>query len=60
MLTLRLTKITLRLIFVSLRLIILIPRFIKLAYKNRASPHLFDSHIFIENVKPFCKVFYFL
>ena len=59
--TLRLIIVTLRLIIVTLRLIILTLRFItKLARKNVVSPHLFESHIFIENVKPFYKVFYFL
>ena len=45
---------------VTLRLIILTLRFItKLARKNVASPYLFYFHTFIENVKPFCKVFCF-
>ena len=44
--TLRLMKITLRFITI-------------LARKNKASPYLFESHTFIENVKPFCKEFCF-
>ena len=46
---------------VTLRLIILTLRFITiLGRKNMVSPYLFESHIFIENVKPFCNVFCFL
>ena len=45
--TLRLMKITLRFITI-------------LARKNKASPYIFESHTFIENVKPFCKEFCFL
>ena len=50
----RLIIVTLKLMNVSLRLIILTLRFIViLARRNKVSPYLFDSHIFIENVKPF-------
>jgi hypothetical protein len=47
-------SVTLRLIFLTLRFIL------KIARKNVVSPHLFEYHTFIENVKPFYKVFCFL
>ena len=46
--------VTLRLIFLTLRFIII------LACKNEVSLYFSDPHIFIENVKPIKKVFYFL
>ena len=45
---------------VTLRLIFLTLRFIQKSEQNMVSPHLFDSHIFVVNVKPFCNVFSFL
>ena len=57
----RLIIVTLRLMSVTLRLMKITLRFITiLARKNKASPHLFESHTFIEKVKPFYKVFCFL
>ena len=52
--TLRLMNVTLRLMKITLRFSIILAR------KKVVSPHLFESHTFIENVKPFYKVFCFL